>query len=431
MAITESPRTDVPGSLPTPVVTPITDEVGYAEELIRRLCDEFPPRRAATAAELDAQRWVAAEYARLGIESRLAPFTFNDNLYAVLALHFGIGTLGSAVSGRKPLLGAALHTLAGGSYWLDSTRKAEILRRAFPYRRSQNLLATLPAQGTPKLRLVFLTHIDAAYTGLLFNPKFVKVFAHKGTNPPYPARSLAAATHAELAAGAVSLLRAAVGPERGRRLRQAEALLAIPGVLSFLLNFDVVRRNQTVPGAADNLTGVAGNLVLANRLLADRHPDVEYVFVTTGAEEAGTGGARRLATQMRDEWSTENTVVFALDTLSNGEVFYVEEGEVAFVPLKPWLEGVLRSTAESAPRFAGIRRFRIPVGSSDALPFAYAGYDSAAIACVDLAQGSPRHYHYVTDTPDNLDFATFAQAVDYTEAVVRNVVDARVAGAGR
>ncbi len=419
------------GVLPAPMKTPIGDEVAFVEEMVRRLVEDFPPRRTMTPAERAAQAWVARELESLDLSVTGEPFAFNDNLYAVLALHFGLATAGAVVAGRLPRAGAALQALGGGSYWLDSTKRAEVLRRVFPYGASQNLLARVPARsGTPRLRLVYLAHIDAAYTGLLFHPRFIKTFTHKGTTAPYTARSLELATHAALAGAAVAGLRSLLG--RGprtagvrRAIRRAEYAIAIPSLISFLLNFDVVRRDTIVPGAADNLTGVAAALLLAERLRHDPHPDVEHVFVITGAEEAGTGGARRLATAHRQEWSTADTVIIGLDTLSNGDLFWTEEGEQGIKPHAPWLAGVLARTAED-PRFADVGRYQVPVGSTDVAPFLTAGYDGVTLACVDLQQGSPRHYHYVTDTPENTDPTMVVHAVDFAEALVGNIVATRL-----
>ncbi len=303
----------VPGSVDVPG---IGDTREYVDWLIRRLSDGHPPRRAGTAAEREAQELVAGHLAQLGLPADFEGFRFSDDLYRVLALHFGLGALATLVAGRRPLLGASLHSLAAGSYWLDSSKRAEILRRALPYVDSQNLVATLAPTPQPKLRIVYLAHMDAALTGLLFDPRFVRIFSYKGTAAPYPARSLAVATHAEAAGAAVSLLRAALGGQ-SRALRRIELLLGIPAVISFLLNADVTRRQHVVPGAADDLSGVAGLMVLAQRFSSRPHPDVEMVFAVTGAEEAGTGGARRLCTAHRNDWDPTDTVIIGLDGLTN------------------------------------------------------------------------------------------------------------------
>lgn len=401
------------------------DEAAYADWLIRRLSDAHPPRRAGTPAERAAQELVADRFTALGLGTRFEDFRFSDDLYAVLALHFGLGVAATALARRRPGVGAALHALVAGSYWLDSTKRAEVLRRLLPYRPSQNLVATLPALGERQLRIVHLAHIDAALTGLLFDPRFVATFAHKGTTAPYPARSLAVATHAEAAAAVLAGFRALTGA-RHPRLRAAEVAVGIPALVSFLLNADVSRRAHTVPGAADDLSGVAASLALARRFAADRPQGVELVYVVTGAEEAGTGGARRLCAAHRHEWDPADTVVVGLDGLTNGELFWAAEGEMAPRPLAPWLEDCLAATAAADDRFTGVRRYQIPVGSTDAAPFQTAGYDATTLTCVDLAQGSPRGYHHLSDTADNLDLDGLLVSIDFAESFVRRLCATRL-----
>lgn len=413
------------------------DELAWAEAFIRHVCAEIGPRRAGTSAERAAQELVADELARLGLEGRFETFRFVDNLYAVLALHFGVGLVGWAVAGRRPMAGAALHALAGGSYLADTTRRAEVLRRALPQRESQNLVVRRPAaSGTPRLRIVTLAHIDAAYTGWLFDPRFVRRFAHKGVHAPWMARSLGQATEAELAAAVAAAARATFGGGArptgsgsrrvARSLRRAEHLLALPALIAFVLNAQVVWRDETVPGATDDLSGVAATVLLAARLQRGAHPDVEHVFVITGAEEAGTGGARRLVAAHRHEWDPATTVVVGLDGLSNGELFWALEGELRPAPIDAELDAALRAAAASDPRFARVGPFEIPVGSTDAKPFACAGYPATSIICTDLELGSPRHYHHPQDTPDALDWVRFGEAVDFAELALREIVVRRL-----
>ena len=49
-----------------------------------------------------------------------------------------------------------------------------------------------------------------------------------------------------------------------------------------------------------------------------------------------------------------------------------------------------------------------------------AGYPCMAIAsCTELKQ--PANYHWPTDVPENVDYATLADAIRLTEAVVRRL----------
>lgn len=370
---------------------------------------------------------VRRQLEEVGLHTEWAGFRFNDDLYSVLALHFGLGTLGSLLARRAPWAGALLHLTAGGSYWADSTHRHSLLRRLRPQRWSQNLLATIPARGELRLRIVLPAHIDAALTGLLFEPRFTGLL--KGDAPPWAAglleRPLAAVTHSQLALAGLAALRGL----RGRPL-PAEGvlrlLLSAPALATFALTADVVRRDQVVPGANDDLTGVAGSIALARRLVGRLPPGVEVVLAITGAEEAGLGGARALAASGR--WAPERTVVLGLDGLSGGALRYFEEGEIERVAVPSWLEQLLGELASSEARFAGVSRFTIPVGATDVYAFRRRGFDGVCLGCVDSELGSPRHYHLPTDTPDRLDMDEFADAVDFAEALIWRIIERRTGG---
>lgn len=404
------------------------EQRAYAKALIEEVVRDFPARRPASEAERGAQSRFAREFEALGLGTSMHPFRFNENLYANLALHFGVASLGTLVGGVLPKTALALHGLAAGSYYADSTRKAYILRRAFPFKNSQNLLAIAPAEaGQPKLRIVFAAHADAAFTGLIFSDFFVKNFAKE---PPkalsFLKRSMEFTTKTTASLTAFDALRSVVGP-LAAPLRPVEYALTAPAFLAFLLNAQVVMQNEIVPGANDNLTGILGELLLARRLLAHKPKDVEFVFAVTGCEEASLGGADALAREMEKRWSRENTVVIGLDTLSNGELRYLNvEGEISRLPIAPWLDEELGAVSASEARFNGVTGFEIPVGGTDVTAFLLRGYDGVCLTAVDPAIGAARHYHQASDTPENLDYDAFIEAVDYAEALTKAVIKRRL-----
>jgi len=403
------------------------DERAYAEALLARIVHECPRRRPCSEDERRAHELMQGELDRLGLpHGALEGFNFNESIYANMALHFGLGSLGTAVSGLAPAAGFALHALAGTSYLLDSTKRAFLLRRLLPSKRSQNLVVTLPATGgdPPALRLVFMAHADAAFTGMLFEEQVVRL-----TNPaklPRPlrflGRGLAVATYSQFALAGLDLLRLLFGPLT-LALRPVELVLSLPALVTTLVNLQVVLKDEIVPGANDDLSGVVGVALLARRMLDARPAGLELVFVVTGAEEAGLGGATHLARRHADSgrWGRQETVVIGLDGLSNGELVFFDEGEVIKRHVPRWLREVLAQVARSDPRFSGVRSFRIPVGGTDALPFLERRYDAVTLGCVDRELGAPRHYHLPSDTPKNLDVGSVVEAVEFAERLVRAI----------
>ena len=403
------------------------DQKEYVGELISRIVRECPRRQPTSEDERRSQVIMKEEFENLGICTEFQDFEFNDNLYANIALHFGLGTLGTMVSGVFPLGGLALHGLASGSYWADSTRKAYILRRLLGFKPSQNLLATMPAEGPPDLRIVFLAHADAAFTGLLFDPEMVKRFSGE---PPkglgFIKRSMSLATRTQAALAGFDTLRIFLGPLTWP-LRPLEYVLTIPAMIALGLNLQVVLKNEIVPGANDNLSGVAALPILAQRLGPAKPANVEYVFGITGCEEASLGGGDALAKAMDGVWDKDKTVIIGLDGLSNGDLNFAEvEGEVVKTPIPQWLGDVARQTAASDKKFEEVKGFEIPVGGTDIAAFLAQGWQGVSMICVDPQIGAPRNYHTSEDTPENLDYDKLMFSIEFTEKLAQNILKRRL-----
>lgn len=395
-------------------------EARAAYDFVARVLAEAPVRRPTSADERRAHEVTLGAYRALGLDAELEAFEWNENLYATIALHFGIATLGTLVGRRAPKLAFALHAISAASYALDSSRKAFLLRRLFPFKGSQNVVAKLPARGERRLRVVFLAHADAAFTGLVFRPEFIKRFASKSG----PLKKAVRVSTAATGALAVLDLLAASGIDAAP-LGLLRAALAIPPAIAFALNADVTARDRIVPGACDNLSGVAGGLLLAKRFMVDPPEGVELVFVTTGCEEAGLGGSQALLAAHEKEWSRSDTVVVAIDGLSGGKLHTFREGEIFPVPLAASVEGAVERVRQNHPRFADVTPFEIPVGGTDIIPFGYAGYDGISVGRVDPELHAPRNYHLPTDTLDALDPHEIVESVDFVETLVREIVRSR------
>ena len=402
----------------------IEDESSYTRELLERIVEHCPRRASTSEDERRAAQIIAGELATLGIETHLEDFRFNESLYATMALHFGLGSAGTLISGVAPQLAFILHLLAAGSYYLDSTKRGYVLRRLLPHRDSQNVVATIPADSeSPKLRIVFAAHLDAAFTGKMFEPHMVKRF--KDFAPPHPLsflqRGLALATYGQLALAGFDLLRMGLGPLTWP-LRPLEHAIGAPGYIAFASNLEVVMRNEVVTGANDDLSGVVALPILASRLAQSKPAEVELVFVATGCEEAGLGGADALASEHASDWDRDRTVVIGVDSCSNGELRYFDrEGELTQRAAPRWLVAAAERVVAAEPRFKEVRGFAVPVGGTDVGPFLGRGYDGMCLGCIDPDIGAPLHYHLPEDTPANLDWDKIGFCIDFTEAFVREI----------
>jgi acetylornithine deacetylase/succinyl-diaminopimelate desuccinylase-like protein len=388
--------------------TPVVQALFWLAGLAKTRLTGSPEERAV-------QQAIAERLERAGYTVAWQPFRFPPHIYGGMAMHFGLALALLWVGHTSPGL-AALGLLAVWvSFYVEVTRRRHLLRKLWPSVATQNLLATLPSRGPLRRRIVLLAHVDSAYTGLMFDPAVLRVVAAPPPKAlPFLRKQLALPMATLLALAALHAL-AALGIYASPMW--LTALLAIPVAIVFLVNADVVLRNTVVPGAADNLSGCAAQVVLAEQWARERPDGVEVVFAFTGAEEAGTGGAAHLASLAPTVWDPANTDIFVLDTLSNGELFALEEGELFRVPQPP----ALLACAQAASREAvqkELSPYIIPAGATDALPFLVAGYRALALTCIDPVQHAPRNYHHPNDTAERVDPAQLEDSTRVAWAMI-------------
>lgn len=394
----------------------MSDVRNTAYPLIEKICEEIGPRLAGSAQEKRAQEIFEAEFQRLGLQTSWHAFRYNESLYKNLVLHFGLAVFATAIAPVWPLLAAFHHVLVVVSYALDTTKRAMVLRRLFPFVDSQNLLATYPAKAPLRRRVVVMGHADSAYTGWLFHEKMLR----NATQSPGPLKksmalilvtlTLAAALETVAAFVAIPYYPVAVG------------LLTIPSLIGLILNVQIVLKNTLVPGASDNLSGCAALVVLHERWRHAIPDDVEVVYVVTGAEEVSTGGAWMLAKDRTATWERDKTTVFAIDTLTGGQICMLVNGELITGSIPPDLEAAARRVDAAHPEFGGVTRYNIPSGATDAAPFERYGFEAISVGCVDLDIGAPRNYHVPQDDPAHFDVDQFERTVNFIDALGRELM---------
>ncbi len=385
---------------------------------IRAIIEANPRRVAGSTSERAAHQTMLEDLLDAGVPTaELVPFRHNRSLYANMALHFLIAVVGSGLllAGLPAWLALVLHLFVVISYWLESNKKARILRHLFPWHDSQNLVGTSPASTSLRRRIVIVSHIDAAFTGILFHPKVLK----QALKPPpfeflmFLRKSMLVSTGSVLLLAVLDLVAMCAFGET-LWFRVLVGAMTIPALLTVFFNGQVVLKNTVVPGANDNLTGCFAVLEMARRLLPDKPDDVELVFVASGCEEAGTGGSWALCEQRLETWPAAETTVIGVDTLSGGTLHYFEEGEFFPIAVPQKLESHVQELLPSVPKYP------IPSGATDALPFLVRGYQAMTFGCVDADIGAPRNYHYPTDDVAHLDLEQLDSSLDDIERYLRH-----------
>jgi hypothetical protein len=380
-------------------------------ETLHWLAGLAPTRLTGTADEKRVQEAIADRLTAAGYRATRQPFSFPRHIYGSLALHFGLALVLAALAPWAPLAAGIGHLVVALSFYSEAVLRRHLLRLVWPRIDTQNLLMTLTPEGPITRRIVLIAHVDSAFTGLMFQPPVLRQIAK-------PPPSFLPFLKKQLLLPFVCVLGLAALELAGAAPTWARVALSIPSAIVFFFNADIVLRNRAVPGAADNLTGCAAQIVLAEAWATSPEPGVEVVFAFTGAEEAGTGGAAHLS--RTSGWDRAITEVLILDTLSNGTLFLLEEGELFRVAQPP----ALVAAARAAARDCGLPEpepYTVPAGATDALPFLVAGYRALALTCIDPEQHAPRNYHHPNDTADRVDPAQLEASTKIAQALLRRV----------
>jgi Zn-dependent M28 family amino/carboxypeptidase len=211
---------------------------------------------------------------------------------------------------------------------------------------------------------------------------------------------------------------AALGAATGRR--GLAALGTAWSLLNTYLGADVAR-SEIVPGANDNLSGVAVLVALAERLREELPPGVRVVLASCGAEEVVQGGIYAFAERHFPGLARDRTAVLNLDSVGSPYLVMLE-GEGTFV-MEDYTDPAFRDLVEEAAAAAGVRMARgaRARSSTDAVIPSRAGFPTTTLTSLEPGTKLISNYHLPTDTPENLDYGTVTDAARVAEEVARRL----------
>ncbi len=388
------------------------------EDTLREVIEALAPiqRGAGSEGERGAAYWIADRLRAAGCE----PEVQEEEFLQGYAGHMRTLTMASGLAGIAALASPRLRPLSGvvaagvaGAIADDVSNGPRVFRRAVGSPRiTWNVVASCGDAAAART-LVVLAHHDAAPTGKIFDPglqtwlgeRFPGLLERIDTSLPLWWALLAAPA---LVAG---------GALRGRR-----GMLAT-GVAGSALGaaiFHDVARSPIVPGANDNLTGVAVMVALAERLRTQPLGGLRVMLVSCGAEEVIQGGIYGFARRHFPALDRERTWFLNLETLGSPRLIMLEgEGPVV---MEDYHDRRFRDLIDRAAHSAGIpvRRGMRARTSTDAVVPHRAGYPTATLASMDRHK-LLSNYHLMSDTPQNIDYRTVLQALTLTEAVAREL----------
>jgi len=257
---------------------------------------------------------------------------------------------------------------------------------------------------------VILAHHDAAPSGVVFDQRAQEWLARRHPAVVEAMRSNPPLWWPVIAGPAL----VALGSVTGSRAMRWAGLVGTLGSLAAMVD---IGRRPAVPGANDNLSGVAA-LVAVARAVAERPVEgLRVLLVSAGAEEALQEGIRGFARRHFPALPVDTTYVVNLDTVGSGRLVLLEgEGPVRMHDYDDAFKDLVAACAAEAgiPLLRGLRSRN----STDGIVPSRAGYPTATIVSVDRRKLIP-HYHLDTDRPEHVDYGCVAAAAQLAEAVAR------------
>jgi acetylornithine deacetylase/succinyl-diaminopimelate desuccinylase-like protein len=386
-------------------------------ETLREVIEDLAEleRGAGSPGEEVAAHRLHGRFEQLGCDVTVDEEVFLDGYAPMHAALSAVGALAglAALAGRARPLAALAGAGAAIAIADDCANWSRFARRRLAARKKTWNVVAETGDRTADRTIVLMAHHDAAPTGAVFDDT-----AQRKANDLLPDVIEAIDTAVPMwwpVIGGPAL--SALGAVTGRRgLAWAGLVLAAGSAASFA----DIARHRIVPGANDNLSGVAVLASVAETLQADPVEGVRVVLASCGAEEVLQGGVYGFVERHVKPLDPSRTWVLNVDTVGSPRLILLEgEGPVVMEDYcGPEFRDLIARVAEQSG--IELRRNMRARTSTDAVVPSHAGYPTATLASMTAWKGLS-NYHKHTDTPDNVDYDTVERAATLAEAVTREL----------
>jgi len=245
--------------------------------------------------------------------------------------------------------------------------------------------------------VLVIAHHDAAHSGLVFHPELPREVFRRF---PKLAEN-AEATPGTMWGSVGGPLAVAAGALTGIKAVRRVGVFLCAGYVAAMAD---IGSRSVVPGANDNLTGVAVLLSLARSLRDEPVPGLRVILLSTGSEESFMEGMQAFARRHFPDLPRERTQVICVDTVGSPHLLALEgEGMV-------WMNEYPKDVIARVKDAAGdlgidlLPNLRLR-NATDGLIALRAGYPTVTFGSVDDYK-IPANYHWPTDTADRVDYGT-------------------------
>ncbi len=389
--------------------------------LLREVVTTLAPleKRAGSAGEREAAEWLARQLTAAGALARVEDVEFRDG-YARQLLPLGAaGTLmgALALSGRARVPAVVVGALAAAAIADDADNRLRVWRRLVTRPRTTTNVVAHAGDPDAERTLVVLAHHDAAPTGRIFDQSLQR---------PWLAAARADPAREHLAAALVADHRRA---RRGRARRRDRASWTARGRHRRLAGHGRAGRRrrpqpdrprrQRQPLRRRGARGPGGASEGRAR------PGLRVILASCGAEEVLQGGIYAFVDDHLRSLDPSRTWVLNLDTVGSPQLVMVE-GEGVLLRIEDYADPSFRDDVAAAAEQANVPlvRGQRARSSTDGVIPSRAGYPTALLTSFEPDTKLLSNYHLPSDTPENLDYGTVAEALTVTETLARRLARA-------
>ncbi|MDQ4143652.1 MAG: M28 family peptidase [Actinomycetota bacterium] len=384
---------------------------------LREVIETLAPieRPPCSPGEREAAEWIAHRLSDAGcsdvrLEDEDAWGTFPPTITAIGVL--GFAGAAAAARGRR-WIGGVLASLGAGALLDEIQNGPRLFRRAV--RRKKQTVNVIAAAGhaNASRTLVVLAHHDAAQTGLVFDQSWAKALHRRRPDLMEAGTKQIPQWWIGLAPGVLTLMAALLGRPRLARAGMVAAALGTAAMADIL-------RSPTVPGANDNLSGVAVLVALAEALRDRPVPGVRVMLVSCGAEEALQEGIRAFMSRHEEELGRDRTWFLNFDTVGSPDLVMLEGEGPAW--MEEYADPSFRDLVADCARRSGIpleRGIRARASTDSIIP-SRAGYPAATLVSL-MPWRMPGNYHQMSDVPGNINYHALEGAARLGYAVAQGL----------
>jgi hypothetical protein len=289
-----------------------------------------------------------------------------------------------ALVSRTPMLAAGLGLISAVVTIGELLLYIELVDPLFPRREGVNIVGVIRPTGPVRRRIVLSAHQDSAF-------EFNLWYWFKTLGVPVNILGLGAPLLSVIGGGL-----AAAG------LIEADALLWPAALLAPFAALHLAFHNlKVVPGAMDDLAGLAVITAVGRHFARARLTDTELVILACSSEECGLRGARRYVAASREALLATPTHNINVDGVYDERFLTVITRELTTGAVHD--PALIQLTEQISEQVLDrpIKRAIIPFGATDATEFARAGISSVSLLCQDTARLAP-NYHTRLDTFDRV-----------------------------